>query len=262
MREDTRRQNLWWEGPWRPGMKQGLQKEQAHFARSDTFRTTSDRRAGAAPWPRRARRGTHTCKKRLLETLAAAPKHEHNPAKKWKGNSKWQMKTNILGGCVVVTDSFIWATRERVTVAGTSFFLTHHALEHGEVSPTGRETGSELPTMANRDLIRSEPSQELLVGIIVKGCSMQEKAHASETMNSTRFLTKLKLERLKLSTYLYYRSCCNAALLGNGYRTAAGTTAVPPCTIVLRGGCHLNENVPTSYMTPAYAEENNHHHFS
>lgn len=40
--------------------------------------------------------------------------------------------------------------------------------------PTGRETGSELPTMANGDLICSEPSQELLVGIIMKGCSMQE----------------------------------------------------------------------------------------
>lgn len=35
------------------------------------------------------------------------------------------MKTNILGGCVVVTGSFIGATRERVTVAGTSSSLTH-----------------------------------------------------------------------------------------------------------------------------------------
>lgn len=66
-------------------------------------------------------------------------------------------------------------------MAGTSSFLTHQALEHGEVFPTGRETGSELPTMANGDLICSEPSQELLVQIIVKGCSMQEKAHASES---------------------------------------------------------------------------------
>lgn len=65
------------------------------------------------------------------------------------------MKTNILGGCVVVTDSFIGATRERVTVAGTSSSPTHRALEHGEVFPTGRETGSELPTMANGDLICS-----------------------------------------------------------------------------------------------------------
>lgn len=84
------------------------------------------------------------------------------------------MKTNILGGCVVVTGSFIGATRERVTVAGTSSSLTHRALEHGEVFPTGGETGSELPTMATGDLICSEPSQELVVGIIMKGCSMQE----------------------------------------------------------------------------------------
>lgn len=46
-----------------------------------------------------------------------------------------------------------------MTVAGTSSFLTHQALEHGEVFPTGRETGSELPTMANRDLICSESLQ-------------------------------------------------------------------------------------------------------
>lgn len=94
----------------------------------------------------------------------AAPKHQHEPGKKWKGNSKWQMKTNILGGCVVVTGSFIWATRERVTVAGTSSFLTHQALEHAEVFPTGRETGSELPTTANRDLICSEPLQNFYLG--------------------------------------------------------------------------------------------------
>jgi len=82
-------------------------------------------------------------------------------------------------------------------VAGTSSFLTHQAPEHGEVFPTGRETGSELPTMENGDLTRSEPLQELVVGIIVKGRSMQEKAPASETTSSARFLTKEKLERHK-----------------------------------------------------------------
>ena len=69
--------------------------------------------------------------------------------------------------------------------------------EHGEAFPTGRETGSELPTMANGNLIHSEPLQEFLVRFIMKGCSMQEKAYASETVSSTRFLTKEKLERHK-----------------------------------------------------------------
>lgn len=205
-------------------------KDQAHFARSDTFKTTRDQRAAATPWTWRTRRGTDSYKKRLMETLAAAPNHEHEAVKKWKGNSKWQMKPNILGSCIAVTGSLIWATRERVTVAGTSSFLTHQALEHGEVFPTGRLTGSELPTVANGDLICCEQSKELiLAGIIMKGCSMQKKAHPSETVSSTCFLTKLKLEKCKLSTHLYYRSCCNA-VLGNGCRTAT----VLPCIILLR----------------------------
>lgn len=82
-------------------------KEQARFARSDTLRTTSDGQTAATPRPWCAQRGTDTHMKRLLDTLAAAPKHENEPEKMWKGNSKHQTKTNIPGGCIVVTGSFI-----------------------------------------------------------------------------------------------------------------------------------------------------------
>lgn len=54
-----------------------------------------------------------------------------------------------------------------MTVPGTSSSLTHQALEHREVFSTGRKTGSELPTTANGDGIRSEPLQ-VLFGFIVK----------------------------------------------------------------------------------------------
>jgi len=62
------------------------------------------------------------------------------------------METNTRGGCAVVTGSFIQATRETGTTPGTSSLLMHRALEHGEVFPTGRKTGSELPSTANGDV--------------------------------------------------------------------------------------------------------------
>lgn len=187
----------------------------------------------------------------------AAPKHQHEPGKKWKGNSKWQMKTNILGGCVAVTGSFIWATRERVTVAGTSSFLTHQALEHGEVLPTGRETGSELPTMANRDLICSEPLQSFCSGSPRRDAPCRRNLMLQELWALHASWPQKNERDMKFSSYLYHRSCCNTVLPGNGCRSAAGTTAVSPWTTHLWGGCHLNDKVPTSFRTTAHAEENN-----
>lgn len=187
----------------------------------------------------------------------AAPKHQHEPGKKWKGNSKRQMKTNILGGCVVVTGSFIWATRERATVAGTSSFLTDQALEHGEVFPTGRETGSELPTMANRDLICSEPPQSFYSGSPWRDGPCRKNLMLQKLRALHASWPKTNERDMRFSSYPYYRSCCNTALLGNGCRNAAGTIAVSPCTTQLRQGCHLNDKVPTSYRTSAHAEENN-----
>lgn len=49
----------------------------------------------------------------------------------------------------------------------TSSSLTQQALEHREVFSTGRKTGSELPSTANGDGIRSEPLQ-VWVGFITK----------------------------------------------------------------------------------------------
>lgn len=186
----------------------------------------------------------------------AAPKHQHEPGKKWKGNSKWQMKTNILGDCVVVTGSFIRATRERVTVAGTSSFLTHQALEHGEVFSIVEKLGQNLPPcQTSPDLLWT--TAELLLGTTMKG-SLCRKNLRLQKIRALQASCPKKIERnMRFSSHLYYRSCCNTALLGNGCRNAAGTTAVSPCTTRLWGGCHLNDKVPTSYRTPAYAEENN-----
>lgn len=170
-------------------------KEQAHFARSDTSWATSNERAAATPRTLWAWRATDTCKKKLLETLACCSQTPAWARKEVEGEFQ-VTNENKYSRWLCCCDRLIYLSHQGKSDCGWNIIfpdrpstgawrgISHWWRNWVRTSHHGKQGSDLLWTTA-----------ELLLGITMKGCLMQEKSHASETMSPICFLTKEKWDR-------------------------------------------------------------------
>lgn len=203
MRKDTWRQSLQWEGLWRLGTKQGLQRSKLSLLYKTHLGTGAVGelfRVRVSPWTMRALRGTNTRKCssqkpwQLLPNLSMRQQRcgMGIPSNKWKQILEvvvllWQAHLSKPPG-----KQWLWLERHR------SRHIEHWSMER--CFPQVEKWGQNFLPQQMGMWQCSEPLQAFF-GIIVEEHdwdSVQEEGLASETMSSAGFINKAKLRRCKI----------------------------------------------------------------
>lgn len=169
-------------------------KSKVYLARSDTAWATSNERAAATPRTLWAQKGTDTCKKKLLETLACC---SQTPAWARKEVEREFQVTNEnkYSRWLRCCDRLIYPSHQGKSDCGWNIIFP-------DTPSTGawrgvfhcRETGSELATMSNKPWFALKHCRAFTQDHH-EGIPVQEKSQASENMSPTGFLPKENWEK-------------------------------------------------------------------
>lgn len=203
MRKDTRRQSLQWEGPWRSGMKQGLQRSKPSLLYKMHLGTGAVGelfRVRVSPWTTRALRGTNTCKRSSRKPWQLLPNLSMRQQRRGMGipSNKWKQILEVV--------VLLWQVHLSKPPGKRGLRLEHHrswCTEHWSMErcfPLVEKRGQNFLAQQMGMWQHSEP-QQASYGIIMEEHDwdpVQEEGLASEAMSSTGFVNKAKLKRYKV----------------------------------------------------------------